>query len=59
MTSKAICLVYMDDCSFFTRKNSDIKEILEGIEKQDPKYTIEEDTTGFLGVMLKRSGGKI
>eukprot|EP00957_Ditylum_brightwellii_P186611 14207934-Ditylum_brightwellii.AAC.1 len=54
-----ICLVYIDDCLFFTKNNSDSTEPLDQIKKCGLKYTIEEDAAGFLGVTIKISSGKI
>eukprot|EP00957_Ditylum_brightwellii_P210098 15364571-Ditylum_brightwellii.AAC.1 len=59
VTSKVICLVYVDDCLFFAKKDSNITELLEQIKKHGLKHNVEEDAGEFLGVTVKRFGSKI
>ena len=59
-----VCLVYVNDCLFFTKDSAETEKItasLCDLSKQDRLVlNVEEDVAGFLGILLhKRDDGTI
>ena len=55
-----ICLVYVDDCLFFSRSQKDIDDSIEAIRACGMELNKEDDAAGFLGVQIeKKSNGTI
>ncbi len=55
-----ICLVYVDDCLFFSRSQKDIDDSIEAIRACGMELNKEDDAAGFLGVQIeKRPDGNI
>jgi histone deacetylase 1/2 len=56
MSPKVICLVYVDDCLFFSPSETNILKVLDDL-KQEMNLTIEgKDVMKFLGMNVKREG---
>ena len=54
ISSKVICLVYVDDTLLFARHQEDIDEVIHKLTKeQDMELEIESAVAGFLGVDIK------
>ena len=49
-----ICIVYVDDCLFFSKSQSDIDKSIEAIKNTGMDLNVEDDVAGFLGILLKR-----
>lgn len=54
VSSKVICLVYVDDTLFFSPKVEYIDEIVNKLREADVDLEYEDDVAGFLGVLLDR-----
>ena len=48
-----ICLVYVDDCLFFSKDKDKIRSMISAIEAAGFTLTIEDDVYAFLGVEVK------
>ena len=58
---KVICVIYVDDCLFFAKDNSDIDKLVESLrENEECELNYEDDVAGFLGVdITKLDDGRI
>ena len=54
ISSTVICLVYVDDCLFFGRKQEDIDAAIKKITETGMVLEVENDAAGFLGVNIKK-----
>ena len=60
VSDKVVCITYVDDNLYWSRKRSDIDEVLEKLRNLDMTLEIEDDVAGFLGVLIKKTpDGKI
>ena len=60
ISETVICLVYVDDCLFFSKNQSDIDDAIQRIRDQGMDLNKEDDAAGFLGVNInKRDDGNI
>ena len=50
-----ICLVYVDDCLFFSKSQKHIDESIEAIRACGMELNKEDDAAGFLGVQIKKN----
>ncbi len=55
ISKTVICLVYVDDCLFFSPDQSEIDAWIEMIRKVGMNLNVEDDVAGFLGVLLTRN----
>ncbi|MGH7955334.1 MAG: reverse transcriptase domain-containing protein, partial [Gloeomargaritales cyanobacterium] len=54
-----ICLIYVDDCLFFAKKESDIHGMIKDLRKEFD-LVVEDDVSTYLGIKIKTtSDGKI
>ena len=57
MSNNLICVVYVDDCLFWARSQSDIDNVMKSFKKDDPSYNWEqsngESMSEFLGIYIK------
>ena len=57
---QVICLVYVDDCLFFSKRNKDINAVIQDLKKPArDDHTIflleeENDVAGFLGILFEK-----
>jgi len=59
-SEKVICLVYVDDCLFFSAKEEYIDEKIDGLRSSGLLLDVEDDVSGFLGVLItKKEDGSI
>jgi hypothetical protein len=59
-SEKVICLVYVDDCLFFSAKEEYIDEKIDGLRNSGLLLDVEDDVSGFLGVLItKKEDGSI
>ena len=49
------CLVYVDDCLFFSSTKDLLDETIQDLKDADMELNREDDVAGFLGVLLKRN----
>ena len=49
------CLVYVDDCLFFSRTKELLDDTLTDLKDADMELSREDDVAGFLGVLLTRN----
>ena len=54
ISEKVICLVYVDDCLFFSKHQHDIDTAIEKIKDTGMDLEKEDDAAGFLGVDIQR-----
>ena len=61
-TKDVICLVYVDDCLFFSKSDKGIDKSIELLCKPNKKINkpgfdlnVEDDAAGFLGILIKRT----
>ncbi|MGH3055162.1 MAG: reverse transcriptase domain-containing protein, partial [Gaiellaceae bacterium] len=50
-----ICLVYVDDCLFFSKNEASIEKMIEDL-KRDFELVAEEDISAYLGIDIKTLG---
>ena len=57
MSKTVICVVYVDDCLFWTRSQSDIDNAMKPFKEDGPSYNWEhskvESLSEFLGLDIK------
>jgi hypothetical protein len=53
-----VCLVYVDDCLFFTPDSQCIDNILDELEHVKLNFNIDDDFAGFLGILIVRDKEK-
>ena len=57
MSQTVICVVYVDDCLFWARSQSDIDNVMKSFKKDGPSYNWEdskgESVSEFLGIDIK------
>ena len=51
---KVLCLVYVDDCLFFSPDKENIHKLIEDLKKNKLDLNIEDDVAGFLGLSIKK-----
>jgi hypothetical protein len=51
-TKDVICVVYVDDCLFFSPSSDAIEETFDKMREAGLDFNIEEDVAGFLGVLI-------
>ena len=51
-SDKVICVVYVDDCLFFSRQQVHIDRAIQDIKDTGMDLNVEDDVAGFLGVHL-------
>ncbi|MGH7954829.1 MAG: reverse transcriptase domain-containing protein, partial [Gloeomargaritales cyanobacterium] len=49
---KMICLIYVDDCLFFARKESDIHSMIKDL-RAEFDLVVEDDVSTYLGIKIK------
>jgi hypothetical protein len=52
-----ICLCYVDDCLFFSRKKEAINNVIQDLQSPNPTRFMlqeEDDVAGFLGILIER-----
>jgi hypothetical protein len=54
ISDKVICVVYVDDCLFFSPCASDIDESIAAIKERGMDLEVEDSVEGFLGISIKR-----
>ena len=57
ISEKVICLFYVDDCLFFAKNSTDIDDMINSLQRDEPtklSLNIEDDVAGFLGILLER-----
>jgi hypothetical protein len=60
ISDNVICLVYVDDCSFFSKNQSNIDKSIEAIRGTEMELNVEDDVAGFLGVHINHNdNGKV
>jgi hypothetical protein len=52
ISEDVICLVYVDDCLFFSKSQDSIDKSIEKIRKVGMQLNVEDDVAGFLGVHI-------
>jgi hypothetical protein len=52
ISKDVICLVYVDDCLFFSRNQSSIDKSIQAIRDVGMELNVEDDVAGFLGVHI-------
>jgi len=52
-SENVVCIVYVDDTSFFSSGQSYINQILEQPRLKGIELNTEDDVAGFLGVHMK------
>lgn len=52
-SDKVICVVYVDDCLFFSRSQNSIDASIEKIKETGMDLNVEDDVAGFLGVHIQ------
>jgi hypothetical protein len=55
ISTKVICLVYVDDTLFFSPKEDFINEVIDQLSKADLDLEVEDSVAGFLGVHIDRN----
>jgi hypothetical protein len=59
-SENVICLVYVDDCLFFSAKEEYIDAKIDGLRQSGLLLEVEDDVSGFLGVLItKKEDGSI
>ena len=57
MSKNVICVVYVDDCIFWSRSQYDIDSVMESFKEDGPSYNREhskgESVSEFLGIDMK------
>ena len=57
MSKTVICVVYVDDCLFWARSQSDIDNVLKSFKEDGPSYKLEhskgESVSDFIGIDIK------
>jgi hypothetical protein len=56
-SEKVICLVYMDDCLFYSVNENYIDDLLESLKHNEPTkfdLSVEDDVAGFLGILIEK-----
>ena len=53
-----ICVIYVDDCLFFSKKEETIHKFIKEIESKMP-MKVENSVTAFLGIKISKEGNKI
>eukprot|EP00978_Attheya_sp_CCMP212_P008524 scaffold19997_cov34-Attheya_sp.AAC.1 len=51
-SENVICLVYVDDCLFFSAKEEYIAEKIDGLCNSGLLLDVKDDVSGFLGVLI-------
>ena len=51
---KTLCLVYVDDCLFFSPDKENIHQLIQDLKKKGLDLNIEDDVAGFLGLQIKK-----
>lgn len=51
-----ICLMYVDDCLFFSADRKLIEKVIEMLRSKELYLTRESDVEGFLGVYIQKKG---
>jgi hypothetical protein len=51
-TEKGICLVYVDNCLFFSPTKNSLDAVFNKMRATDLDFHLEDDVTGFLGVLM-------
>jgi hypothetical protein len=60
ISEDVICLVYVDDCLFFSKSQENIDRSIEQIRKTGMELNVEDDVAGFLGVHINHNeDGKV
>jgi transposase InsO family protein len=54
ISDRVICLVYVDDCLFYSPAPSDIDVMIEKLRDAELDLEVESDVSGFLGVLIDR-----
>jgi Reverse transcriptase (RNA-dependent DNA polymerase)./Integrase core domain. len=54
ISNKVICVVYVDDCLFFSPCESDINNSIAAIKERSMDLEVEDSVEGFLGISIKR-----
>jgi Reverse transcriptase (RNA-dependent DNA polymerase). len=54
ISSKVICVVYVDDCLFFSPNSSDIDDSIRAIKERGMDLEVKDSVEGFLGISIKR-----
>ena len=55
ISSTVVCLVYVDDCLFFSRSDEDIKLAITRLRDNNMDLNVEDDVAGFLGVHIDKN----
>ena len=55
ISDTVICLVYVDDCLFFSKHQHDIDSAIKRIKDTGMNLEKEDDAAGFLGVNIERN----
>jgi hypothetical protein len=55
ISDKVICLVYVDDCLFYSPKAEYIDEMIQKLRENDMTLEVEDSVAGFLGVHIDRN----
>lgn len=58
ISDKVICVVYVDDCLFFSPCAADIDESLAAIKGRGMDLEVEDSVEGFLGISIKRESNE-
>ena len=53
-SEKVICLVYVNDTLLFSPNEPDIDMVLRKLRELQMELSIEDNATGFLGVLIKK-----
>ena len=63
MSEDVVCVVYVDDCLWFSRTEEAIDNAIESLKKPEPDsflVEVEDDVAGFLGILMdKHEDGSI
>ena len=51
---KTLCLVYVDDCLFFSPDKENIHQLIKDLKEKGLDLNIEDDVAGFLGLQIKK-----
>ena len=54
-TDKVVCVVYVDDCLFFSKDQKDIDDCIKRIQDTGMDLGVEADAAGFLGISIQRT----
>jgi hypothetical protein len=54
VSSKVICVVYVDDTLLWSPKNEWIEEAIKSLQDKGMQLEIEDSVAGFLGVHIER-----